>query len=260
MRVSGGKDRTDPPGWARPVQVPSTVDGVVDRLLTAIALGEFLPGERLPVERELAGMLGVGRNTVRAALGRLRDSGMIEVRRGRSGGAFVRTDWTPDSAHAVRSTLADRGSELTALSDLRCLVEGMIARTAATRRGSKDIAAITTALARFEAAREPLDARRADAELHEAIVLATGNPYLPEMSRELLSAVTIGIPIEPYTARGHRKARVEHRALAEAIIDGRPDVAEAVAVKHFRITTDAVRATLGRGARTQQTGGHRANR
>lgn len=242
-------DRAGAPEWAGPVQVPSTVDGVVDRLLTAIALGEFLPGERLPVERELAALLGVGRGTVRAALDRLRAGGLVEVRRGRSGGAFVRTDWTPDSGRAVRGTLAGRTGELRELSDLRCLVEGMIARTAAVRRRTTDIAAITTALHRFEDAREPLDARRADAELHEAVGTAARNPYLPTMSRELLSAVTFGIPIEPYTARGHRRARGEHRALAEAIIAGRPDDAEAVAVKHFRITTDAVRATLGRGVR-----------
>jgi GntR family transcriptional repressor for pyruvate dehydrogenase complex len=244
-----GQHRTEPPGWARPVRVPSTVDGVLHRLLTALALGEFLPGERLPGERDLAELLGVGRGTVRAALARLREQGAIEVRRGRSGGAFVRLGWTPDSGHAVRTMLADRTRELHALSDLRCLVEGMIARTAAARRGPHDIAAIREALARFDAAREPLAAHQADADLHAAVVRAAGNPYLPELSRELLGAVTTGIPIEPYTASGHRRARGEHRALAEAIIDGRPDDAEAVAGRHFRITTDAVRATLRRGSR-----------
>ena len=32
-----------------------------NRLVTAIAIGEYLPGTRLPVERELAAALGVGR-------------------------------------------------------------------------------------------------------------------------------------------------------------------------------------------------------
>lgn len=36
----------------------SRVDEITDRLVTAIAIGEYLPGARLPVERELAASLG----------------------------------------------------------------------------------------------------------------------------------------------------------------------------------------------------------
>jgi GntR family transcriptional regulator, transcriptional repressor for pyruvate dehydrogenase complex len=229
------------------VRTPSTVDGVVDRLATAIALGEFLPGERLPAERDLAALLGVGRGSVRDALDRLRRRGLVEIHRGRLGGAFVRTDWTDGSAGAVRSTLRPAAADLRALSDLRCLVEGMIARTAAARRGDPDIAAIAEAVERFERAERPAEAHRADAELHRVITLAAGNPYLPELSRQLLGTLTSGIPIEPYTDRGHRQALSEHRLLAEAVIDGRADDAEAIAFRHFQITTDAVRSVLRRG-------------
>ena len=50
---------------------PTRVDEITDRLITAIAIGEYLPGARLPVERDLAASLGAGRMTVRAALARL---------------------------------------------------------------------------------------------------------------------------------------------------------------------------------------------
>ena len=102
------------PGAAlmRPVQVSSAVDEVVDRLLTAVALGAFTPGERLPGERDLARMLGVGRSTVREAMGRLRTRGVVETRRGRTGGAFVLQSWSDESATAVRSTLLPRWEEL----------------------------------------------------------------------------------------------------------------------------------------------------
>ena len=43
----------------RQLSMPSRVDEITDRLVTAIAIGEYLPGARLPVERELAGSLGV---------------------------------------------------------------------------------------------------------------------------------------------------------------------------------------------------------
>lgn len=253
----------EPPGWAGPIRVPSTVDGVTDRLLAAIALGEFLPGERLPGERELATLLRVGRGTVRAALGRLRSSGVLEVRRGRTGGTFVCTDWSAASAKAVSATLAGTDRDLEQLSDLRCLVEGMIARSAARRRRPADVEALTGALIRFENADEPAQAQRADAEIHQAVVAATGNPYMAWLSRELLRAVTSGIPIEPYTRDGHRRARLEHRELVEAIIGGRSDDAEVVATRHFQITTDAVRHALRRGASAtvaEERGGQRAHR
>lgn len=63
---------------------------VETRLVQAISAGAFMEGERLPSENELAQLLGVAVVTVREALGALRHRGLIETRRGRSGGSFVR--------------------------------------------------------------------------------------------------------------------------------------------------------------------------
>src|SRR3954454_5214588 len=148
----------------RPLQKPSAVDEVSDRLLAAIAIGEFVPGERLPVERALARMLGVGRSTVHEAMGRLGTAGIVEIRRGRAGGAFVRSDWSANSAGgrpgatgagAAGRTLGQRWSQLEQLFDLRGLVEGMVARTAAERRTRSDILAMEEGLSAFAAARTP---------------------------------------------------------------------------------------------------------
>ncbi len=51
--------------------IPRTGEALADRIVTAIAVGEFLPGERLPPERELAELVGVSRSTVRDALARV---------------------------------------------------------------------------------------------------------------------------------------------------------------------------------------------
>ncbi|HYO01971.1 MAG TPA: winged helix-turn-helix domain-containing protein [Mycobacterium sp.] len=74
---------------AQQLAMPTRVDDITDRLITAIAIGEHLPGARLPVERDLAAALGVGRMTVRAALARLVERGLLETRRGRGGGSYV---------------------------------------------------------------------------------------------------------------------------------------------------------------------------
>ena len=58
-------------------------DQVAAQIRRAIAEGEAGPGERLPLARDLAAVLGVNKNTVLRALHVLREEGLLEFRRGR---------------------------------------------------------------------------------------------------------------------------------------------------------------------------------
>jgi GntR family transcriptional regulator len=58
-------------------------DQVAAEMRKAIAEGEASPGERLPLARDIAAVLGVNKNTVLRALHILRDEGLLEFRRGR---------------------------------------------------------------------------------------------------------------------------------------------------------------------------------
>ncbi|HEX7995038.1 MAG TPA: GntR family transcriptional regulator [Streptosporangiaceae bacterium] len=58
-------------------------DQVAAQIRRAIAEGEAGPGDRLPLARDLAAVLGVNKNTVLRALHLLRDEGLLEFRRGR---------------------------------------------------------------------------------------------------------------------------------------------------------------------------------
>ena len=58
-------------------------DQVAAQIRRAIADGEAGPGERLPLAKDLAAVLGVNKNTVLRALHMLREEGLLEFRRGR---------------------------------------------------------------------------------------------------------------------------------------------------------------------------------
>ena len=55
---------------------------VAAEIRRAIANGEAKPGERMPLAKDLATVLGVNKNTVLRAMHELRDEGLLEFRRG----------------------------------------------------------------------------------------------------------------------------------------------------------------------------------
>ena len=60
----------------------SRVSHVADSLRRALDLGEYLPGDRLPTETQLAAQYGVSRPTVRAALRELEATSLVRTQHG----------------------------------------------------------------------------------------------------------------------------------------------------------------------------------
>ncbi|WP_281536007.1 FadR/GntR family transcriptional regulator [Cryobacterium breve] len=104
---------------------------VARRLTDAIILGVLTSGERLPSEQELARRFGVALITVREGLVILRESGLVETRRGRGGGSFVIQADAPDET-LLHTRL--RGVTHVELSDLAVyfatIMEGCAERAA----------------------------------------------------------------------------------------------------------------------------------
>jgi GntR family transcriptional repressor for pyruvate dehydrogenase complex len=73
-----------------PVQARRAFEEVALQIRSQLCSGELRPGDRLPAERDLAEQFGLSRNTVREALRTLEISGVLEFRKGSTGGAFVR--------------------------------------------------------------------------------------------------------------------------------------------------------------------------
>jgi len=76
---------------------------VAAEIRRAIGDGEAGPGERLPLARDMAAVLGVNKNTVLRALRLLRDEGLLDFQRGRG----ITVAGTPE-----RSAVVNRVREL----------------------------------------------------------------------------------------------------------------------------------------------------
>jgi GntR family transcriptional repressor for pyruvate dehydrogenase complex len=230
---------------APPPAVPVAV-ALADRIVTAIAVGEFQPGQRLPAERELSAHLGLSRNTVREALARVARLGMLHIRRGRNGGAYVTNQWTDQTARSVRATLEPLWSELESAFDMRKLVESLVAATAAERRTAADKREIRAALVEYESADDLALAQRADLRLHNAVAQAAKNPRLIKLREDLLAEVSIGFSVEPFTPAGYKQALPEHRAIVAAVVDGDAVAAARIGSQHFGNTEAEIRGLLRR--------------
>ncbi|MFB6556980.1 FadR/GntR family transcriptional regulator, partial [Streptomyces sp. NPDC056405] len=86
--MDGAADRLAP--VLRPVRAGNGFEEALEQILQIVRLGLVPQGERLPAERELAERLQISRVTLREVLKVLQDEGLVESRRGRYGGTFVR--------------------------------------------------------------------------------------------------------------------------------------------------------------------------
>jgi DNA-binding FadR family transcriptional regulator len=171
------------------------VHQLVEALVGEIASGEYLPGETVPSEAELAESFGVARLTVREALKSIAALGMIDVRHGR--GSFVTPSdhWSmfePVVFHAHAAAGDDPDRLWRQLLEVRGVLISDIVRLAALHRSPEDIVAIGAAIDAMRAAHERravLDFHHAEVAYEQALVNATGNPLLLPLLRPLANLV-----------------------------------------------------------------------
>jgi DNA-binding FadR family transcriptional regulator len=240
-----------------PIHLPTAADEVADRLMAAIAMGEYIIGDRLPTERQLAEALRVSRAAIREAFARLEAVGVVETRRGRLGGSYVRSSWSQSSAAAVRHVLLPRWIEFEQLLDLRAMVEEIVGRAATERGTAEDLEAIQAGLDFFRSADAPHDEQIADAAFHRAILTAAHNPQLFALSRSLLSGTSLAFPFEPWgmpdnDRESYREALEQHEHIYEAIVARDVEEAGRATRRHFSLTIDMFRDTIERAQQDAQ--------
>src|SRR6266550_683600 len=122
-----------------PMPVPKASDVLADDLRERILLGEFPEGTALPTERDLVAQTQMSRATVREALRILEVQGLIRIKTGRAGGAFVQKPDDESVADSVALVIRGRRIRMAALLETREAIEPACAQLAAKYRTDADL-------------------------------------------------------------------------------------------------------------------------
>jgi len=163
-----------------PVHVARASDEVVQQIKALIFSGQLGPGDQLPSEKDLTEQFGLSRITIRDALRVLESDGLIEIRVGARGGAFVATPSTRRVSESLTTLLRLKHIALRELIEARLVVEPHVAFLAAKRATARDIKAMEQAVANARAARKAEDPRFMPHSLafHLALAEAAKNQVL----------------------------------------------------------------------------------
>jgi len=176
------------------LKVRRTFEVIVDLIKERIFSGTYKPGDRLPPEREFADVLGVGRPAVREAYRALELIGILEIRKGKQGGAFI----TEQDHRLVTQTLGDlirlRQVGLAELTEARLILEKDVAELAIQRAVPEDVAKlranIDSAIAQSHSG---ITASEENLRFHTLLGEMSGNPILAMMLASIMDLLRLVI-------------------------------------------------------------------
>jgi DNA-binding FadR family transcriptional regulator len=212
-----------------------TFELIVDLLKDRILSGEFSPGDRLPAERSLAEALGVGRPSVREAYRALELMGIVDIRKGVVGGAFIKAPSQLSASETITDLLRMQHVELTTLAEARLFIERGTAELAAKRATPADIKKLTEILERAKVLMEKGE-QIADLgiEFHLKIAATGGNPLLSMSLTSIMELMRRVLRRWVPPAEATQFELREHFILLDAIADGDADRAVQLMDQHLR--------------------------
>jgi GntR family transcriptional repressor for pyruvate dehydrogenase complex len=202
-----------------PVAVTRASSAIADQIRSAIVSGKLDQGERLPPERELAAQFGVSRVTVRDALRALEATGLIEIRVGARGGAFVRAPSGSIVAQAMSDMMLLSEAGPADIVEARLIVELGTVTLACSRATDDDLAALRALDDRARAAlKDGTYTREVSWEFHALLADAAHNEAIDGLTQSFRSTLSM----HPVRVREPRKRSFtatvdEHRRIFEAV-------------------------------------------
>jgi GntR family transcriptional repressor for pyruvate dehydrogenase complex len=206
-------------------------------ILDSIQSGDLKPGDKLPPERELTKMFGVGRSTLREAISALVLVGYLEVIQGR--GTFLRKDFQPANLSAMELSDIQTAASIIDLVEVREILECNAVKLAARRATPDDIRRIIDAL---EKMKETVDDYKRfseyDFNFHIALARATGNNMILEMMKLIVNKVHEQYDrFNPKTLFQPDKAVFTAEQIVTAITKGEAEQAAGFMRDHLNLVT-----------------------
>ncbi|WP_458526550.1 GntR family transcriptional regulator [Onishia taeanensis] len=220
------------------VRQPRIADVITERLEAMIIEGSLNPGQRLPPERELAERFGVSRPSLREAIQKLAARGLLTSRQG--GGTFVTEELNNRYKDPLLEMMSRHGEFHLDLLEFRDAMEGLSAYYAALRSTPADKELLVR---RFEELKvsfeshDPVREAKADAAFHLAIAESAHNVLILHTIRgvfDMLEKSIVDNLAHLFEKPDSRPLLMDqHRALLDAILEGRAEDARLRAHEHL---------------------------
>jgi DNA-binding FadR family transcriptional regulator len=204
-----------------PITVARASSAIAEQIRTAIVTGKLKAGERLSPERELAEQFGVSRVTVRDAQRSLEAMGLIEVRVGARGGAFVTTPTGSRVAQAMSDMMMMSAVSPEEVVESRLIVELGTVTLACARATEDDLTALRELAVRGgQALAAGTYTREVSWEFHSLLAAAAHNGAVEGLTQSFRSTLSMH-PIRAREGAKAHAATVEEHARILAALEAR---------------------------------------
>ena len=219
-----------------PVRKRKLFQEVLDRLIGAISSKEFPPGSKLPSERELMAMLGVGRPAIREAMQSLQQMGLILISHGERARVI---NPTPDVivdqiSSAMIMMLATNARGMDELKEARLLLETALVAMATRKATERDLARLEECIRVLHEARGDHAAFvAADMAFHGVIAGMSDNSMIAAVTKGMLDWLSrfkrdlVSVP------GAERVTILEHERIFKAIANGEAEAAATAMAEHI---------------------------
>jgi len=216
---------------------------IVQQIRQAILRGDLHPGNRLPPEKELAEHFGVSKASLREAFRALEALGLLEVRQGVSGGAFICEVDLKTARDNIVNYIFFQNPSIKEFTQLRIIMEPAICRLAAAQVKDEDLADIEDNLKETKSGLDTGSfSYELDIDFHRRIARIVDNSLICLIIDSMQSAlVNIKKLIEPdydFSLRVYHA----HRRIFEAFRSRDPDKAAEAMLRHVKEVGDGLTA------------------
>ncbi|MCC2605410.1 pyruvate dehydrogenase complex transcriptional repressor PdhR [Planctobacterium marinum] len=220
------------------IQNKKLSDIIVERLEAMLLEGQFLAGQKLPPERQLAEEFNVSRPSLREAIQKLEAKGLLLRKQG--GGTWVSDKLAPKVTDPLMQLIATYPESQFDLLEFRHALEGMAAYYAALRGDEGDFLALNQALTRTEVAyKDDCVEKQAESLVEFYLCMAKGshNVVLLHIMGNLLDVLKDNIEGNLALLRKrpdeYQQIHQQRKQIVAAIVSGNPELARQASNEHL---------------------------